>query len=82
MVMRPCHQYDTDDVSAGEDPSPDEIAAATAEIRRGWSRSEHLRRERHIERRHGSRVAARLLRSEEEPSCRSVPTPWTDRRRR
>lgn len=80
--MRPCHQYDTEDVSAGEDPSPAEIAEATAVIRRGWSFNEHLRRARHIEKRHGSRAAAMLLRDEEEPSCRSVPTPWTDRRRR
>lgn len=80
--MRPCHRYDTEDTPSGYVPTPDEIAEATAEIRKGWSRSEHLRRERHIERRHGSRAAQRLLRDSEEPSSRAVPTMWTDRRRR
>lgn len=80
--MKRCHQYDTEDVSAGEDPSPAEIAEATAAIRSGWSGDEHLRRERHMEKRHGSRAAQQLLRDEEEPSSRSVPMQWTDRRRR
>ena len=80
--MRPCHQYDTDDEPSGYVPTPLQIAAATAVIRRGWSFEEHLRRSRHIEKRHGSRAALALLRDEEEPSCRAVPTMWTDRRRR
>lgn len=80
LLMRPCHKADTEDKASGYVPNTLQLLAACAVIRRNWTPTERLIRERERQERHGGVMA--LFRDPSEPSCRAAPTLWTDRRRR